>query len=383
MTQKKSPFGNPETIPARTQETLFNVPQERDNTTVDVNVSKNHDDAAIAKQTPVRTVLVPAGSDVIIYSKSFAPALLTEVDTLVASIKALKPVASQADVESQNTVLKNASRLMTKIETERKAMNAPLKDVSDELMQMQKNALASISMLVETKNTEIVNFQKEEDRKAREKAAEIQKQKDAEILAAKNEATRKQNILNLIQQFESNVLNAIANATIDTVDNLILHFDNFIVTEKTYMEFLPQAQAMQSELKIKFTNRKSELQKLADLERTNKLQADQLRLQQEQQAQADKKAAAQRIAEQQATVEEQAQSDIANTVMQSEFKTAQMPVAKNVMRKWGFDSENVNMAALPLEYHTFDKAKIDAAIAAGARSIPGIVIEQKISNVKK
>jgi hypothetical protein len=390
MSTKKSPWDN-SPVPARTQETVFGVPQSNASDTTGVNLNDALDSVPTHRtmnqetrlQPHSKTVVVPAGHEVIIFRKDFAPELITELETHVASISALKPVTSQADVEAQNTLLKNASRFMTKFETERKAMGEPLKSVTDELLQIQKNTLAEILQLVSDKNTEIVNFQKAEAKKAAALAAEIQKQKDKEIQDAKNEATRKQNILNLIAQFESNVLNAIATSTIDTIDNLILGFDNFKLKQESYMEFLPQAEAMQKELKIKFTNRKSELQKLADLEKTNKLQADQLRLQQEQQANADKQAALDRNAEQVAAVEEQAQSDIANTTMQAEFKTSVMPVAKNVMKKWGFDTENVDMAALPLEYHTFDKVKIDAAIAQGARNIPGILIEQRISNVKK
>ena len=104
MTIKKSPFDNVEPVPARTQETVFGVPS---------NGGANLNDAlanipsrAPYTRTPIesdskgeiavqeRKILVPVGSDVIIYTKNFSPELITELDGLVTSLTALKPVAS-------------------------------------------------------------------------------------------------------------------------------------------------------------------------------------------------------------------------------------------------------------------------------------------------
>jgi len=388
MSTKKSPWDQ-SPVPARTQESVFGVGSNLNDAlahipahrTIQSEINEMYE--ATSPVVIPRIVSVPAGSDIIIYSKNFAPSLLTELEVLVTSIEALTPVNSQADVESQNSLLKNASRFCKKFEDERKAMGEPLKEVTDELMQIQKSTLSEIIELIADKNTEIVNFQKAEAKRAAEKAAQIQKERDAEILAAQNENKRKQDILNLINQFETNTLNVINGATIETIDGIINTYTGFKVKESTYMEYMPQILSLQKDLQFKLMYRKEDLQKLADLEKTNKLQADQLRLQQEQQAARDKEAATQRAATQAAEADEQAQSDIANTVMQSELKTSSMPIQKNVMKKWVFDADNVDMAALPLEYHTFDAVKIQAAITAGARNIPGVVIEERISNVKR
>lgn len=389
MTTEKSAKRNPwdnAPIPERTQESVFGTGNGANNSnhpfkTVEAKPIEHNIDAII--ESGNRPVLIPPGHEVIIYKKSFSPNLIHELDLLTTSIQALKPVESQDDVVAQNTVLKNASRFMKRFEEERKAMAEPVKSVDAELLQFQKTTLATISNLVENKNTEIVNFQKAEAKRIADQEAEIKKQRDAEILAAQKENQRKQNILNLLAQFENNVMHQVSIATIDTVDNIIKGYDLFKIKEESYQEYTSQAIELQKNLRVRLVNRKAELEKIAELEKTNALQAEQLRLQQEQQVENEKQAAAERIKQQQEEANEQAQSDIANAQMQAEFHSSHIPTQKNVMKKWTFDSANVDIAALPLEYHTFDESKIQAAINAGARNIPGVVIEQKISNVKK
>lgn len=376
---KRSPFDNPEPVPARTQESVFGVPKPLDAAPiVDLEtVSK------WVAPTETRTVTIPAGSELIIFNKEFAPSLIAELEEIEIAIDSIKPISTQEDVVDANAILKKGQRFAKKFEDERKAMGDVLKQHADELLLIQKRTLANLITKVENKNNEIVIFQRNWQKEQDEKAAKILKDQQAETARINAENKRKQDILNLLSQFESNVLNAISSATIETIDNLILGFDSFKVKEESYQEYFQQALELQASLKIKFATRKSELSRLAELEKINKDAADKLKEQQAAQAEADKTAAADRIAQQQADANEQAQSDLSNSQMHTELKTSVLPSAKNVMKRWVFDAETIDMAALPLEYHTFDVAKIKADIAAGCRDIPGVRIYEEISNVKR
>lgn len=380
MSTKKSPFDNIEPVPERTQETVFGV---KPIGVIATPVRTIQHEVNAINVPSAQTVVVPAGCELIIFNKKFAPALLTELDEITTALIGLKPVTTQDEVVSVNSVLKNASRFVKKFDEQRKAMGEVLTKYKDSLLLDQKQTLSEIMDYIEAKNNEIVIFQKAQAKIQAEREAKIQAQKDAEIKKANAENARKQNILNLIAQFESNCLNEISNATIATIDNLIYSFDLFKLKEETYMEYMQQAGAVQVSLRLKFVNRKSELVKLAELEATNKEQAEQLKAQQDRQAAADKQASITRNAQQANAAAEQAQSDIANTQMQAELKSSALPAARNVMKRWTFDTTQVDMASLPIEYHAPDTDKIKAAIAAGARSIPGVVIFEEISNVKR
>ncbi len=370
----KSPWDN-SPMPDRTKETIFpNVPQS-----LPIVVNRTE----LIEQSQERTVIVPVGSELIIFNKQFAPSLITELEEIETAIESIKPIASQDDVVSANEVLKKGQRFAKKFEDERKAMGDVLKQHTDELLSIQKKVLSKLIESIGNKNNEIVIFQKAWQKEQDEKAAKILKEQQAETARIQAENKRKQDILNLISQFESNVLNAISTATIETIDNSILHFDNFKIKEDVYMEYYQQALELQASLKIKFATRKAELERVAQLEKINKEAADKMKADQAAQALKDKEEAEQRNAEQTAEASEQAASDIANVQMATELKTSVLPTSKNVMKRWVFDAGSVDMAALPLEYHTFDESKIKAAIAAGARSIPGVRIFEEISNVKR
>lgn len=388
MSKPKSPFDKPAGMPDRTKETIFPTGSNLNESLESIPTSRipfvrtpieteSRGEVAVREQT----ILVPAGSEVIIFNKQFSPSLLNELEELEIALTNVKPVSNQYEVIVVNDTLKKASRFVKRFDEARKAMGEELTKYKDSLLLEQKNLLGTITTLIETTNNQIVLFQKQEAQRQAEEQKRIQLEKEKELKAIQAENERKQRILGLINQYETNGLTAIAGATIDTIDSLISTFNNIWPNESTYMEFLPQALQMRSDLAGKFVNRKKELVEIAELEKSNKEAADKLKADQEAQALRDKKAAEERISEQKALANEQAESDIANAQMISEFKSSSQPKLNNVMKRWVY--EPLNIASLPLEYHTFDDPKIKEALKAGARDIPGIRIYEEISNVKR
>jgi hypothetical protein len=329
------------------------------------------------------TVMVPPGRKLIVFKKEFAPALLNELSELESAIGMLKPVTSQEDVANVNSVLKKGSKYLKKFDEQRKEMGEALTVYKDELLQDQKHLLAKLSELIKTKDTEIVTFQREEDRKAKEKQAQIQRDKDAEISAANKEKERVNGILNLISNFESSTLRAISECDINTIDTLGIRISDLIPSHSVYMEYSDQATQVKSDLLTRIASRKEELIQLEHMKASNAKAAEELAKQQKEQADKIAQDAKDRAADQQQAVLDQAASNIANSQMHAEFKTNVMPAAKNVMKRWVFDLAGIDMSLLPAEYHTPDADKIKAAIAAGARDIPGVRITEEISNVKR
>lgn len=327
--------------------------------------------------------LVPVGHKGIIIRKNISAELVSEVNTLTESLKSIGGIATQESAENANKVLKKAKTLIKDLEADRKRMDQLLNDEKSDNKKMEESIVEGLTTLVGLVNNSIVAFQKEEERKAQERQKEIQRQKDEELRLAQIERDRVAKIKNNILEFERNVLDAINSAVLADIDTKIDLLSKYKVTPDTYGEFIGEAEIMYQQCVTKFNERKTELLKLADLEKKNTEQAAQLKQEQDAKAEQEKKVLAekQRMAEEEKA--EQEQSDIANIQMGSELKTAMNTGAKGVMKRWVFDESTVDLSLLPLEYHTFDKAKIKEAIVAGARDIPGVNIFQELSNVSR
>lgn len=327
--------------------------------------------------------LVPAGNKAIVVRTQISAELAQEVSTLTETLKSMPGISSHAAAENANKVLKKAKTLIKDLEADRKRMDSALNDQKSENKGLEDSIVNQLTAFVNLVNTNIIAFQKEEDRKAQERQRLIDEQKKKELEAAQAERDRVAKIKNNILEFERNVLNAINSANLADVDTKIDQLSKYKINIETYGEFIGDAQIMYQQCVTKFNDRKTELLKLAELSKKNEEQAAQLKAEQEAKADQERKVLAekQRMADEEKTEAEQ--SDIANIQMGSELKTAMNTGAKGVMRRWVFEESTVDLALLPLEYHSFDKAKIKEAIAAGAREIPGVNIFQEISNVSR
>ena len=336
-----------------------------------------------ALKTGAKLQLVPVGHKGLIIRKNISAELTAEVNTLTESLKAITGITSQESAENANKVLKKAKTLIKDLEADRKRMDQLLNDEKADNKKMEDGLVSALTALVGLVNNSIVAFQKEEERKAHERQKEIQRQKDEELRLAQIERDRVAKIKNNILEFERNVLNAIGSSTLADIDTKIDQLSKYKVTPETYGEFIGDAQIMYQQCVTKFNERKTELLKVAELEKKNAEQAEQLKLEQKAKADQDNKILAekQRMAEEEKAEKEQ--EDLANIQMGSELKTAMNTGARGVMKRWVFEEATIDLSLLPLEYHTFDKAKIKEAIASGAREIPGVNIFQELSNVSR
>ncbi len=337
----------------------------------------------IVGKHPVKLVEIPPGTELVIFKKEFSTELIQQRSELETEVSKLGPITSQEDVQRANVVLKRSSTFMNRVDTVRKEMGSHVKGLLDDLLITQRSFLHNLASEVEEKNNAILVFQRAEKKRIAEEEESLRKKQLAEEKAARDEADRKGRIQNYILEYENNVLRKINESDINTIDTNIKVFEAFKLTTETYMEFLPQAQAMQIECRAKFQKRKADLQQLAELEAKNKEAADKLRLEQAQAAQASEAEQQKKAEAVQQEISEQLESDVSNITMNAEFKSSMQPKLSNVMVRWVFDEDKVDISKLPIEYHTYDKKKIQEAIKTGARNIAGVTIREEISNVKK
>jgi DNA repair exonuclease SbcCD ATPase subunit len=336
-----------------------------------------------SESSEVTVVQVPAGSKAIIIRKEFSPAIIEKISELETELKTLGGIATQDDVVRINASLKKANTLIKTISAERLLLASTLKTEQDALIAMERAAYEDLKKLMESYDKKIVEFQAAEKEKENKRLAEIQRQKDEELRKITENNARISRIKNNILEFERNVLNRIHSSTIETIDSDIATLAAVKLNQATYEEFLHEAQVMYQNVTAKFQERKTELMRLADLEAKNKEAADKMRAEQQQKSEIEKEQQQQKAEIAKQEIAENLESDVANVQMASELQTSMIPKAKNVLTRYVFDEEKVDMSLLPEEYKTYDKAKIQEAINAGAREIPGLVIEQKLSNIKR
>lgn len=328
-------------------------------------------------------VLVPRGSKGLIIKKEFNPELQEKIDAITIELQGVTAIKSQNDAVNANATLKKAKTLLKGLESERKLMTSVLDDEKSDTMNYERSISDNLSKLVNAVNNGLTEFQREEDRKAREIQDKIDKEKREALAKAQEETNRIARIKNLILEFEKNVLNAIHSSNINDVDEKIKHLGNVKLTAETYQEFLPDAEIMYQNCVTKFNERKGELMRLAEAEKKNKEASDNMRVEMEEKQKRERDQQAQKSEMLQQETQDKLMEDVSNIQMESELKTAMISQAKGVQKPWVFDEENIDIKLLPLEYHTFDKKKIKEAIGLGARDIPGVKIYQDIRNVSR
>jgi hypothetical protein len=326
---------------------------------------------------------VPPGAKAIVVHQEFNPVVKTQISQLEHDLAQIKSIANQAEVDSANASLKKAKALLKNLESERKMMTSVLDDEKNKLISYERSMSEKLVKLIDLINSNIVTWQKAEAKRQAEEAAEIERGK-AEKLAKENaEIQRIDTIKSKLLEFEKNVLNAILTSTLQDIDTKAAYLLKFKLPVEIYQEFTNDAEQLKVTLYRKFLDRKTEIGDLAKAEKESaenfatilaaaKAKADQ----------AVEALKARQTEKEQQTAE--AQQNVAlNIQMESELKLAMQPKIKGAVKRWTFDEGAIDLTILPLKYHTYDKAKIKEAIAAGETDIPGVRIYQDLINVSR
>jgi hypothetical protein len=327
--------------------------------------------------------IVPKGSKGIIINKELSQELQISVNEVITQMQSIPGITSQETATTANAILKRAKNLVKDIENERKKMDQLLNDEKADNKAIEASIVGQLAALVQVVNNNITRFQEAEEAKAKAKALELQRIKDEEMAKAQQERDRVSKIKGLILKFESEVILHAQNATIDTIDTLIAQLKGASLSAEVYQEFHNDALKMYQESMERMEARKVELVKYAELERTNKAQAEELKAQQEAKAKKDAEELAAKNEAIEVAKQEQEMSDAANIQMEHELKTSMNTGAKGVQKRWTFDEESIDMSLLPDEFKTYDKEAITKAIASGRYQIDGVKIYQKIINTSR
>jgi hypothetical protein len=330
-----------------------------------------------------QVAIVPNGSKAIIVRKEFNPEVKNKIEELTTELTGIGAVTSQEDANKANEVLAKAKKFIKSLEQERKSMTEVLDLEKKSIMNYEDSIVGKLAKYVDIINNTITEFHKEKLRQDQEREAALKKKRDEEAAAAQAEADRKAGIQKKILEFENSVMKACQSATIDDIDEKIKRLAAAKVKPEVYAEFFAQAEIMYQDCVTKMNNRKTDLMKLADLEKKNKEAADKLKFEQDEKARLAMEEQEQKKDDALSLIEEEKQNVVANSQMAYEFKAASGEVSKGVMKKWKFDAENIDMTSLPEEFKMPDEKKIKQAIAEGCRDIPGVRIYQDVINVSK
>lgn len=328
-------------------------------------------------------VPVPQGSQVVIVKKFFPAELTKQVGEITESLSEIDKINSTADAESANTILKRAKKLITTFDSERKTMTAILDQKKDEIIAAQKDFIKGLETASKKVNDAIIAFQIEKDKRDKEETQRIEKEKQAKLKAEQDEINRVANIKSLIVKFRESVATAAVSATIHDIDSKIERLKASRVTPETYQEFYNDAAIMYEGCLKLMNERKASLQAIHELELKNKDAADKIKAETEAKLKAEQDSINQDKFDIDYTRQESEMNAVSNIQMHSELKKGMIEKSKGVRKNWTFEEESIDIEALPLEFHTFDSAKIKAAIASGVREIPGVKIFEKITNVSR
>lgn len=320
---------------------------------------------------------IAPGSKGLIIKKEFNPEIKTRIEQLKTELLQIAGIKSQDDVQAANATLKKAKGLEKALEAEGLLMRSGLKEESDDIINMVRNVLSPISPLITTVNGAIISFQVAETERIAALNKKIAEEKAEALRVANAEIKRKADIQAEILGFEANVLEASGKATTENIDEKINQLVNFAFDKAEMAEFMPQALEAQSRSIVLLRALKEELFLIAASGAKEKAEL-------EAQALTKQRELADQLALKEETVaestQEEAQAAVTDALMTSQLKISIIPKQKGVSRPWTFDEETIDLALLPLEYHTFDKKKIKEAITSGKKEIPGVNIYQKIQN---
>jgi hypothetical protein len=315
---------------------------------------------------------IPPGCKVIIVKQEFKPEILNQISLAVDELSKIKAVQTVEEAESANTHLKRAKGISKNIETERLLMTSVLDQEKKSIMDYAKGLTATLDATIAVVTASVTQFQQREAKRIADENAKIQKDRDEKFAKEQKEirekAEHKQNLLDL----ERAIVRRGLETTLKNVDENIEIVSAFEINADFYGEHVAEANKIVASGIVMFQKKKASLalapnacvmHDKASEEAIAAIEAKQLAAQEEEQ--------------------EALQSAALNIQMDAELKTAQIGKQKGIAKVWVFEEDAIDLALLPLEFHTFDKAKIKAAIAAGRTEIPGVIIKQDIRNVAR
>lgn len=327
------------------------------------------------------SLTAPEGYKPILVKKEFNIEALNKIKELEDELQKITAINTQDDAQKANASLKKAKTIIKTLSAERLQMTSVLDDAKAEIMQYEKYVVEKLSDQVTAINNAITQFQIREDKRLKEAAEKIEREKQEEIAKQNADIARKKNIQEMIISFEKNVNNAIESATIENIQEKIKQLAGFKFDPETYQEFMSEAKIMYEQSVVKLNNRHVELQEIFAAKNTP--EALELKKQAEERIAKEKEEQAQKELELAAKIQEESQASASNIQMTSELKQSIQVKQKGISKTWTFEEETIDINLLPLEFHTYDKAKIKEAIAAGRKEIPGVNIFEKIINVSR
>lgn len=327
--------------------------------------------------TPSPSITVPSAE--VTTAPNFNPALVTQINVLEHELLSIKAIQDQEDADKANAVLKKSKQLIVSINTERKMLTAPLDAAKKQIMEYESKIVGKLQNLTEAVNESVRQFLLREQKHRQEAEAKIEADKQAELMRQNALIERERALRDKLFAFESDVNHAINSATVHNISEKIDFLKRIQITGKAWAEYVHDAEMLREKLLDKMMARSAELykaEKLAGPERERQAAEAAIRQAEEASALQEK-----RMAEAQAAHEAQQAAAIA-LQQEAEWKQAAQGKQRGTKR-WVFDEETIDLALLPAEFHTFDKAKIKAAIAEGRTDIPGVKIYQDIINVSR
>lgn len=276
----------------------------------------------------------------------FSPTGIERVQPLKLKLSAITEVTNDKQLEVAQILVKEGKALYKEIEAQRKGFTVKLDNIKAEAMKFEKEVLASLNPVEPLVSGYLKK--KEQDRLAEQRRIEEEARLKAEAAAKKEK--QKQNLIN----FELNTKKEIDGFTkvkdLDAAREKLLAYKP---TEETFGIQIDEAKALKKDL-LKLFDKKREA-----IKGKKELEIDIAGVESKQ-------------------VEAQIQE--AETLqaidIETQVKTQSLGVTAGIKKVWKFEVEDITKVSA--EFLLIDQVKVNAAIRAGVRNIPGLKIFQDI-----
>lgn len=300
---------------------------------------------------------------VLFYSTELRPELIERIKSIEVKLLEVKAVTDQASADAANAVLKEAKGLVKTVEAEALDARRPFNEIAAQIKSAETKALSNISTMVSRWNSALTEFAKEQERKRLEREAQIRREAEEK---AKAETDRVNSIISLKNKFYADAIRTINGIqTVEEAEQKKNNLVNLKFSESAYQEYLPQMEELRPELLERIEAKRLSI--VNQIEIDTKAQQEELeRIQAE--GEAEKTHATMNV--------------LANTEMEASLKTSLVEGAKSVQKRWKLKGV-LDITKVPIEYLQVNEKAVSEAIKNGNYSIPGLIIEQEISNVSR
>ncbi len=300
---------------------------------------------------------------VLIYNTEIRPELVERINEAMDGLMKAKAITDQASADALNATLKKAKNVISAVKAEALEARRPFNEIAGQISSSEKQALSNLTTIAQKCDLMLTQFANEQERK---KDAEAQRLREEAVKAAQAETDRKNRIISLKNKFHTDALRTINNiATAEEADAKTKSLGALKFDPAIYEEYTEQMEALRPDLLERIAGRKRAITEKIEID--EKAQAEEL-------AQIDKKA--------QAEASEATMSVMANAEMGLNLQTSLLEGAKSVQKRWVYKGFT-DLSKVPMQYLTVNEAAVKQAIKEGHYSIPGLTIEQEISNVSR